>query len=121
MSEFEASVLKGLDACGIKLNSIAACGGVIGAAVSGGADSVSLLVSLCALCKQYSIPLKVITVNHYIREESETCGDVQFVKELCESLSKQGFELSLEICELKKGDVAALSEKKTDWYRSGCP
>ena len=69
MSEFEASVLKGLDACGIKLSAVAASGGVIGAAVSGGADSVSLLVSLCVLCKSCSVPLKVITVNHYIREE----------------------------------------------------
>ena len=112
MSEFEASVLKGLDACGIKLSAVAASGGVIGAAVSGGADSVSLIVSLCSLCKQHSIPLKVITVNHYIRQESETCGDVQFVKELCESLGKQGFEVSLEIYELKKGEVAALAEEK---------
>ena len=68
VSNFEDQVLKGLHSCGVKLNDVSSEGGVLGAAVSGGADSVSLLISLCSLCKAQNIPLKVITVNHYIRE-----------------------------------------------------
>ena len=75
-STFENQVLSGLKKCGVNLSSISAAGGVVGAAVSGGADSVSLLVSLCEVFKSFSIPLKVITVNHYIRSNEETCGDV---------------------------------------------
>ena len=112
MSEFEEHVLKGLQSCGINLKEASASGSMLGAAVSGGADSVSLLVALCNLCKSYSIPLKIITVNHYIRRESETCGDVEFVKQLCESLKNQEYDVELAVCELQKGQVAALADEK---------
>ncbi len=112
MSEFEEHVLKGLQSCGINLKEASASGSMLGAAVSGGADSVSLLVALCNLCKSYSIPLKIITVNHYIRRESETCGDVEFVKQLCESLKNQEYDVELTVCELQKGQVAALADEK---------
>ncbi len=112
VSNFEDQVLKGLHSCGVKLNDVSSEGGVLGAAVSGGADSVSLLISLCSLCKAQNIPLKVITVNHYIREQSETCGDVDFVKSLCESLAGEGFDIELTVYELQKGEVAALADKK---------
>ena len=111
-SDFEAQVLKGLETCGINLNNISACGGLVGAAVSGGADSLSLLLALCNLCRPYNIPIKVITVNHFIRPESETCSDVEFVKKICDSLSDQGFNLSLTVHELKKGQVASLAREK---------
>ena len=109
---FESRVLNGLEACGIKLKDLAAAKGRLGAAVSGGADSLSLLLALCHLCKNYSLPLKIITVNHYIRPESQTCGDVEHVKELCNCLKQEGFDLSLTVYELQKGQVAALSEEK---------
>ena len=113
MCEFEQQVLKGLQTCKINLNQVASDGGSLGVAVSGGADSVSLLVSLCNLCKPCSVPLKVITVNHYIRQESETCGDVEYVKQLCQSLKDQGYDVSLTITELKKGQVAAFADEKS--------
>ena len=110
-ADFEDSVKKGLEKCGIDLAGLAACNKSLGAAVSGGADSVSLLVSLAVLCKQYSIPLKAITVNHFIRKEEETCGDVAFVESLCKELVSQGYDVTLKIHELKKGEVAELAEK----------
>ena len=112
MSEFEEQVLKGLQSCAINLKSLSSQKSCIGAAVSGGADSVSLLISLCALCKSFSIPLKVITVNHYIRQENETCGDVEFVRQLCDSLHNQGYDVELTVCELEKGQVGTLADKK---------
>ena len=113
MSNFEDLVREGLFNCHIHLPNVSHDGGIIGAAVSGGADSVSLLVSLCHLLKPHSIPLKVITVNHYIRQESESCGDVDFVKQLCQSLKNQGYDVELTVHELQKGQVAALAEKKS--------
>ena len=112
MVEFEEEVLKGLACCGLNLNELAAKGGLLGAAVSGGADSVSLLLSLCTLCKAHSIPLRVITVNHYIRQEEETCGDVEFVRDLCKKLADQGYDLKLTVIELKKGQVIKLADKE---------
>ena len=112
MSEFEEHVLKGLQSCTINLKFLSSQKSCIGAAVSGGADSVSLLVSLCALCKPFCIPLKVITVNHYIRQESETCGDVEYVRQLCQSLCQEGYDVELTVCELEKGQVGSLADKK---------
>ena len=94
------------------LKSLSSQKSCIGAAVSGGADSVSLLVSLCALCKPLSIPVKVITVNHYIRQESETCGDVEYVRQLCQSLCQEDYDVELTVCELEKGQVGSLADKK---------
>ena len=111
INSFEAQVLKGLKSCKIDLKEIAASKGVLGAAVSGGADSVSLLISLSELCRLYKIPLKIITVNHNIREERETCGDVKFVEKLCETLKVQNYDISLAVYELKRGEVVSLAEK----------
>ena len=112
MEEFENKVQQALHNCGVHLKNVSSDGYAIGAAVSGGADSVSLLVSLCILCKPFSIPIKVITVNHYIRPENETCGDVEYVTQLCQSLKNQGYDVELTVCELEKGQVAALADKK---------
>ena len=113
MEEFENKVQQALHNCGVHLKNVSSDGYAIGAAVSGGADSVSLLVSLCVLCKPFFIPLKVITVNHYIRPENETCGDVEYVRQLCQSLKNQGYDVELTVCELEKGQVAALADKKS--------
>lgn len=109
--EFENKVINGLKKCGIvcseKKDSLC-----LGAAVSGGADSVSLLVSLFHICKKHSVPLKVITVNHNIRKSCESCADADYVKKLCESLSNQEYSIPCTVYELKKGEVEALSKEK---------
>ena len=61
MCEFEERVKKSLD--NILKNTAVSEKPCIGAAVSGGADSISLLLALSKL----NSPLYVITVNHNIR------------------------------------------------------
>lgn len=110
MCDFENRVLKGLAACNIDL---AANQDVrLGAAVSGGADSVSLLYSLSNICKKYNLPLFVITVNHNIREEAETSGDAAFVKKLCKNLSKDGVEINCDIVEIPRGKINELAAER---------
>lgn len=53
--------------------------------LSGGADSVALLLVLCALQKTYSLKLSCAHVNHQLRGESAE-RDRDFVKELCARL-----------------------------------
>lgn len=108
--KFENCVSAGLLKCGFSLE---ACKGVrLGAAVSGGADSVALLFSLAELCKNAGAELCVISVNHFIRPDEETCGDFEFVRNLCERLYSQGFCVSFFPYELEKGSVKNLANIK---------
>ena len=52
--------------------------------VSGGADSVCLLLMLHELKKEYNLDLTVVHVNHMVR--TDAAEDALFVKELCERL-----------------------------------
>lgn len=110
MLDFEVKVLNGLKKCGIDLSKD--CGFSIGAAVSGGADSVSLLVSLSNILEKYSIPLKVITINHNIRSEQETRGDALFVQKLCNHLADCGKKITCTIVELPKGAVDTAAKER---------
>jgi len=84
-------------------------GGAIGVAVSGGADSVCLLISLCNICRDFGVPVKVVSVNHFIRPDEETCGDATFVLELCQKLKGQGFDVEGFVLEIEKGKVSAVA------------
>jgi tRNA(Ile)-lysidine synthase len=60
-------------------------------AVSGGADSIAMLVCSLSLIKNpifqnkyKDLKIKVVTVNHKIRSEEESFGDCLFVKDFCE-------------------------------------
>lgn len=53
----------------------------LGAAVSGGADSVALLHLLAPLCREAGIALTVLHLNHGLRAES--AEEAVFVQELC--------------------------------------
>lgn len=53
--------------------------------VSGGADSVCLLLVLNELKTEYELSLTVVTVNHHIRGE-EALRDVLFVENMCNQL-----------------------------------
>lgn len=111
---FEKKVLNGLKACGVNLENLSKEHKSIGAAVSGGADSISLLVSLERILHEYKIPLKVITVNHNIRPKEETDGDAQFVVSKCRELESKGGVVSCTVKELKPGEVQELaSQSKT--------
>lgn len=84
----------------------------LGVAVSGGADSISLLTALFQISLYTSINLKVITVNHYIRNDEETCGDVDFVCSYCEKLSQNDKKIECFVAELKKGEVVELAKQR---------
>ncbi len=84
----------------------------LGVAVSGGADSISLLLAVSAILP-HEEPLFVITVNHNIRPAAESGGDAQFVKETCRVLEeKSGRKIHCEIVELEPGLVAGEAEKR---------
>lgn len=57
----------------------------VGVAVSGGADSMALLTSLCHVLPA-NITLKAITVDHNIRPEEESGGDAEAVREYCRKI-----------------------------------
>ena len=57
----------------------------IGAAVSGGADSVALLHLLTRVAPQFEINVAAVHINHHLRG-AESDGDEQFVRELAERL-----------------------------------
>lgn len=78
---FEKKLLDSLKTFGLDFDSVSP-ENPLGIAVSGGADSVSLLVSLSSLFESES--LRVISVDHGIRSEEESGGDAAFVKSLCE-------------------------------------
>lgn len=76
----------------------------LGIAVSGGADSVSLLLSLRSIFD--SKLLRVVTVNHGIRAEDESGGDALFVKNLCEKLG-----VFCKVFEIPHGKIAEKAKK----------
>ena len=70
----------------IRLNEMIRAGEHIIVGVSGGADSVCLLLILLELQAEYSLTLTVVHVNHGIRgEEGE--ADAHFTQELCKELA----------------------------------
>ncbi len=109
---------------------------VLGAAVSGGADSVSLLCALAALRdfsaggnagnaageskqkksaanfekpkKRAAFPKIVcVTVDHSIRPEEESSGDASFVQALCQKLGVECFVKKIE-----RGAAALLADQR---------
>ncbi len=108
-NEFEERVLKNLLKCGVGISSEDSPGKSlrIGIAVSGGADSVSLLLSVCSLCRKFGKPFFVVTVNHRIRSDKESFSDAEFVSALCRKLDAELFTKTLE-----KGEVLRLSRKR---------
>lgn len=112
MDIFEKKVLDGFCNAVTETEKIQTSEINLGLAVSGGADSIAMLSAFSFLLKEKLIPVKnifVITVNHYIRPDSETCGDAQFVMEFCQQLKNQGMNINSYLCELKKGQVSEIA------------
>lgn len=107
LNPFENKVLLGLKQCGVMPEN----GLRLGAAVSGGADSVSLLLALCKIAEYFEISLFVITVNHNIRAEKEAAGDVAFVKVLCERIAKKA-DVHFVMKEIPRGEVFERAERE---------
>ncbi len=79
------------------------------AAVSGGADSVFLLVMLHRILPAYGCSLSAVTINHRMRSETQSGGDADFVQQLCASLTPPVpcFRVDIET-----GAVAELAHKR---------
>lgn len=76
-------------------------GDTIIVALSGGADSVSLLSFLNSNKEKYSIAVKAAHLNHNLRGE-EAFRDENYVRELCEKLGVELFVKSVNIKEIAK-------------------
>ena len=75
----------------------------VAVALSGGADSVSLLHMLCSVKEKYNLTLYAIHINHMIRGE-EAERDEEFCREFCKKLSVKLF--------IKKINVPSIAKKE---------
>ena len=78
-------------------------GDVVIAGVSGGADSVCLLLTLCSLREKFGFEVKVCHVNHCLRG-ADADEDEEYVKKLCG-------ELGVE-CRVFRKEVELIAEKR---------
>ena len=97
-SEFERAVTE----TALKHNMITK-GDSITVGVSGGADSVSLLVYLCSIRQAYNLTLTAVHVNHGIRGK-EAERDENFVIGLCKILDVD--------CRVYKADIPSIAERQ---------
>ncbi|MBQ9495074.1 MAG: tRNA lysidine(34) synthetase TilS [Treponema sp.] len=84
----------------------------LGVAVSGGADSVALFVALAHILKTLPAALHVITINHNMRSEKESLGDVQHVQQLCTDFAARGFSVDCTCVTFERGAVAQCAEQR---------
>jgi tRNA(Ile)-lysidine synthase len=77
-------------------------GSLVGVAVSGGVDSMTLLHCLCRLREEAGFRLTAFHMEHGIRRESES--DMRFVQAQCETLSVP--------CVTARADVPALAAQR---------
>ena len=87
----------------IKKNNMFQPGDVVGVAVSGGADSMSLLSFLHEKSEDLDISVVAITIDHMLRGE-RSIGDALFVKTWCRERNIQCWKFSVDsprICEEK--------------------
>lgn len=95
MEKFEENVLTGLKKCLANLETSLESCNCLGVAVSGGADSISLLFALKNILPK-KIVLKVVTINHNIRPQEETCKDADYVESFCKSLNIECIRYEIE-------------------------
>ena len=100
-SAFERAFIADIDKTISRYGMITAGDHII-AGVSGGADSVCLLLVLCELKDKYELKLTPVHVNHGLRGEAAD-RDEQFVRRLCESLGL--------CCRVVRADIAAFARE----------
>lgn len=76
------------------------------AALSGGADSVALLVLLCALRDEECFELEAVHIHHGLREASDS--EEAYVRKLCEKLN-----VPLSVCHVrvKNGNIESMARE----------
>lgn len=95
MNEFADKVAETIN----KFDMLHSCDTVI-VALSGGADSVSLLRVMCALKQQYKISVQACHLNHSLRGALSD-GDENFCKMLCKSLKVPIVSKKINVAEQK--------------------
>ena len=84
-------------------------GDVVITGVSGGADSVCLLLTLLEVQKQYDITIRVVHIEHGIRG-GESLADASFVKMLCERKNIPFVLYPFDVPEIAKKSGESLEE-----------
>ena len=79
-------------------------------AVSGGSDSIALLHLITEISNKLNFSICVVTVNHNIREETESRGDAEFVKKLCSNGLKEKVECV--VVEIPKGKIEVIADTR---------
>jgi len=77
--------------------------------ISGGPDSVALLLCLVELRAELNLTLGVAHINHLLRGE-ESDGDEKFVEELARTLGLSFHLLKIDVAELARGGKTSLEE-----------
>lgn len=85
----------------IKKNNMFQPGDVVGVAVSGGADSMSLLSFLCEKSEDLDISVVAITIDHMLRGE-KSIGDALFVKTWCRERNIPCWKYSVDAPRISK-------------------
>ena len=91
---FDSAVLDALSRC--------RHGGVLLAAVSGGADSTAMLLSASRAQERLGFSLHCLHVNHGIRSEAECDADAAAVRDLCVSL-----DVPCRVARIERGAIHA--------------
>lgn len=93
----------------------------VGVAVSGGADSVALLLLLLELCEKLGIVLSVVHFNHKLRGNASD-SDEKFVAKLAAKLGLEFHSTSADIAKKAKKERANLEDAarraRYDYFRS---
>lgn len=110
--EFIRHIKASLVNCGVDFELLRKNSRPVGLGISGGADSVSLFLALCEILKEEKISLVCVTVNHHIRPDSETDRDMHFVENLCRQKKEEGFDVKLDIYDLKEKQVQKTLEAR---------
>ena len=84
-------------------------GAAVIAAVSGGADSMAMLLFLMKISERYSLSLTVAHVNHGLRGE-EARRDEEYVRSFCEKNSLRFEVLHADVAALAKQSVETCEE-----------
>lgn len=85
--------------------------------ISGGADSVAMLLAFSALQKEYALSLYAVHINHGIREEADLDSD--YVKELCETHGIPFYLFAADVEEMAKEQKKTVEEMGRE-YRYRC-
>ena len=88
------------------------CDGVL-VGLSGGADSVALLLVLIEYRKEYDFKIKAVHINHCIRGE-EADFDEAFSRNLCDKLKVDFESYKIDVPELAKEEGKGLEEAARD-------